>query len=71
MVFIGLMIILAQDSITPWIIEASDGFTDEGLYKISESVGAYAYLSLSSKASARSGIVANTASALRTQSVFF
>ena len=46
------------------------GFTDVGLLKISESVRAYAYLILSSQASARSGIVGNTASALTAQSVF-
>ena len=46
------------------------GFTDVGLLRISESVRAYAYLILSSQASARSGIVSNTASALRAQSVF-
>ena len=45
------------DSMTQWIIEKSDGFTDVGLYRISESVRAYAYLILSSQASARSGIV--------------
>ena len=55
---------------TQWIIEASDGFTDVGLYKISESVRAYVYLILSSQASARSGIVGNTASALTAQSAF-
>ena len=37
---------------------------------VSESVRAYAYLILSSQASARSGIVGNTASALTAQSVF-
>ena len=41
-----------------------------GLYKISESVRAYAYLILSSQASARSGIVADTTSALTAQSAF-
>ena len=41
-----------------------------GLYKISESVRAYVYLILSSQASARSGIVGNTASALTAQSTF-
>ena len=46
------------------------GFTDVGLLKISESVRAYAYLILSSQASARSGIVSNTASALTAQSAF-
>ena len=40
------------------------------LYKISESVRAYAYLIISSQASARSGIVDNTASALTAQSAF-
>ena len=55
---------------TWWIIEKSVGFTDVGLLKISESVRAYAYLILSSQASARSGIVGNTASALTAQSAF-
>ena len=57
-------------SMTRWIIDASDGFTDLGLYKISESIRAYAYLILSSQASARSEIAGNTASALTTQSAF-
>ena len=55
---------------TWWIIEGSVGFTDVGLLRILESVGAYAYLILSSQASARSGIVGNTASALTAQSAF-
>ena len=55
---------------TRWIIEGSVGFTDMGLYKISESVRAYAYLILSSQAYARSGIVGDTASALTAQSAF-
>ena len=47
------------------------GFTDVGLYRISESVRAYAYLILSSQASARSSIVGNTANcALTVQSAF-
>ena len=46
------------------------GFTDIGLLRISESVRAYAYLILSSQASAKSSIVANTASALTAQSAF-
>ena len=58
------------DSMTRWIIEGSVGFTDVGLLKISESVRAYAYLTLSSQASARSSIVGNTVSALTAQSVF-
>ena len=52
------------------IIEKSVGFTDAGLLRILESVGAYAYLILSSQASARSSIVGNTASALTAQSAF-
>ena len=46
------------------------GFTDVGLYTISESIRAFAYLILSSQVSARSGIVGNTASALTAQSAF-
>ena len=46
------------------------GFTDVGLLKMYESIRAYAYLILSSQASARSGIVGNTASALTAQSAF-
>ena len=44
------------------------GFTDVGLLKISER--GYAYLILNSQASARSGIVGNTVSALTAQSAF-
>ena len=55
---------------TQWIIEQSVGFTDVGLLRISESVRAYAYLILSSQASARSSIIGNSASALTAQSAF-
>ena len=61
---------IGPDFMTRWIIEKSDGFTDVGLYRISESVRAYAYLILSSQASARSSIIENTASALTAQSGF-
>ena len=61
---------LGPDLMTHWIIEKSDGFTNVGLYRISENVRAYAYLILSSQASARSSIIANTASALTAQSAF-
>ena len=61
---------IGPDSMTRWIIEGSVGFTDVGLLRISESVIAYAYLIPSSQASARSGIVGNTASALTAQSAF-
>ena len=46
---------LGPDSMTRWIIQTSSvGFTDVGLLRILESVRAYAYLILSSQASARS-----------------
>ena len=61
---------IGPDSVTRWIVEKSVGFTDVGIYRISESVRAYAYLILSSQASARSSIVENTVSALTAQSVF-
>ena len=61
---------IGPDSMTQRIIEISDGFTDVGLLRISESIRAYAYLILSSQASARSSIVENTASALTAQSAF-
>ena len=38
------------------IIEKSDGFTDVELYRISESVRAYAYLILNSQSSVRSSV---------------
>ena len=65
-----MMIIFGPDSMTWWIIEKSDGFTDVSLYKISENVRAYTYLILSFQASARSGTVGNTVSALTAQSAF-
>ena len=46
------------------------GFTDVVLLKISECVRAYAYLILSSQASARSSIIGNSASALTALSAF-
>ena len=55
---------------TRWIIESSVGFTDVGLLRISESIRAYAYLILSSQASARSSIIGNLASSLTAQSAF-
>ena len=61
---------IGPDSMTRWITEKSVGFTDVGLYRISEDVRSYAYQILSSQASARSSIVVNTASALTAQSPF-
>ena len=61
---------IGPDSMTRWIIEKSVGFTDVGLLRISESVRAYAFLILSSQASARSSIIGNSASSLTAQSAF-
>ena len=61
---------IGPDLMTQWIIEKLVGFTDVGLLRISESVRAYAYLILSSQASARSSIVGNLASSLTAQSAF-
>ena len=67
---LGGQMIIGPDSMTHWIIEKSQGFTDVGLYRISESVRAYAYLMLSLQVSARSSIVENMVSALTTQKAF-
>ena len=61
---------LGPDSMARWIIEKSVGFTDVGLLRISESVRSYAYLILSSQASARSSIIGNSTSSLTAQSAF-
>ena len=61
---------IGPDSMTRWIIEKSVGFTDVGLLRISESVRTYAFLILSSQASARSSIIGNSASSLTAQSAF-
>ena len=61
---------IGLDPRTWWIIEKSVGFTDAGLLRISESIRAYAYLILSSLASARSSIIRNMASSLTAQSAF-
>ena len=61
---------IGPDPMTHWIIEKPQGFTDVGLLRISESVRVYVYLILSSKASVRSTIVGNTASALTAQKAF-
>ena len=61
---------IGPDSMTHWITKKSVGFTDVGLLRISESVRAYAYLILSSQASAQSSITGNSASSLTAQSAF-
>ena len=64
-----------DDTVNPnsmfrWTIQSSNGFTDIGLVKISESIRAYAYLILTSQVSARANIVGNTANALTTQQAY-
>ena len=61
---------IGPDSMTRWIIEKSQGFTDVGLLRISESIRASAFLILSSQETARSSIVGNLASSLTAQSAF-
>ena len=61
---------IGLDLMTCLIIEKSVDFTDVGLLRISESVKTYAYLILSSQASARSSIIGNSASSLTAQSAF-
>ena len=53
-----------------WILEKSKGFTTQGLFMISESVRVYAYLILSSQASAKSSIIGRNASVLTAQKIF-
>ena len=61
---------IGPDSMTHWIIKNSQGFTNVGLCRISESIRAYGNLILSLQASARSHIVVNMASALTAQKAF-
>ena len=58
------------NSFSRWIIEKSDGLTTLGLQKISESVGDYAYLILTSKTSTRGPIVGHEARNLDAQHTF-
>ena len=59
---------IGPDLMTHWIVKKSQGFTNVGLLKISESIGAY--LILSSQASVRSRIIGNMVSALTAQKAF-
>ena len=54
-----------------WIMNTSHGFTKYGLEKISESIRAYSYLVLTSQASARHGILGDTAQSLAAQRIFY
>ena len=61
---------LNPNSMFRWTIQSSNGFTDIGLVRISESIRAYAYLILTSQVSARANIVGNTANALTAQQAY-
>jgi len=54
-----------------WIMNSSHGFTKYGLEKISESIRAYSYLILTSQASARHGMLGDTAQSLVAQRLFY
>ena len=56
---------------TRWIMNSSHGFTKSALEKISESIRAYSYLTLTSQAAARHGILGDTAPALVAQRIFY
>ena len=58
------------DSMGRFIIPSSNGFSDIGLVKLSESIRAYVYLILTSQASARARIVGTTANALTAQQIY-
>ena len=61
---------IGPDSMTHWIIETSQGFTNVGFYRISENTRAYTYLIVSSHAFTRLRIVGNMASPLTAQKTF-
>ena len=58
------------DNLTRWIIAQSQGFTKNGIEKISGSVMVYVYLVLSSRVKARSTVAGNSAPAVDVQKVF-
>ena len=61
---------ISPDSMTHWMIKKSQGFTNVGLLRISKSIRVYAYLILSSQASAKSRIIGNMVSALTALQAF-
>ena len=61
---------IKEYSFARWIIEKSDGLTTAGLQKLSETVGDYAYLILTSQRSMRGPIVGHTARNLNAQKLF-
>ena len=61
----------AHNNWSRWVMNSSHGFTKYGLEKISESIRAYSYLVLTSQASARHGILGDTAQSLAAQRIFY
>ena len=59
-----------ENSFSRWIIEKSDGITEPGIEKLSESVRDYAYLILTSQTSTRSQIIGFGASEFDAQRAF-
>ena len=59
-----------ENSFSRWIIEKSDGITNPGIEKLSESVRDYAYLILTSQTSTRSQIIGFGASEFDAQRAF-
>ena len=58
------------NSMMRWMIETSQGLTNMGLFRISESIREYTYLILILQANAKLHIVGHTASALTAQNTF-
>ena len=61
---------LNESSWARWIIPKSEGLTQIGIKKLSESVRAYAYLILYAQANARSSIIGNNSQAVDAQQIF-
>ena len=61
---------LDKNSWSRWIIPKSEGLTQVGIQKVSESVRAYAYLILYAQANARSSIIGNNSQAVDAQQIF-
>ena len=59
-----------ENSFSRWIIEKSDGLTTLGLQKLSQTVGDYAYLILTSQTSMRGPVVGHEARNLDAQQTF-
>ena len=68
---VGSDISYQHNNWSKWIMNSSHGFTKYGLEKISESIRAYSYLILSSQASARHGILGETAQSLAAQRILY